>query len=58
MEKGKRKPERHKTGPKGELRPMSETSNAVRTMEIATGLADEQYTDGRRPKPKRRVRIL
>ena len=56
MEKGK--PKRHKTCPKGEIRPMSETSNAVRTMEIAIGLADEQYTDGRRPKLKRRVRIL
>ena len=50
--------ERFKTGPKGEKRPMSVTSNAVRVMEIATGLREEEYMDGRRPPPKKRVRIL
>ena len=50
--------ERFKTGPKGEKRPMSVTSNAVRVMEIATGLREEEYVDGMRRPPKKRVRIV
>ena len=50
--------ERFKTGPRGEKRPMSVTSNAVRVMEIATGLREEEYVDGMRRPPKKRVRII
>ena len=47
------------TGPKGERRPMSETSNAVRIMEIATGLAEEEYAPGFSPPEKKpKVQIL
>ena len=34
-------------GPKGEKRPVSTTSNAIHVMKIATGLAEEEYVDGR-----------
>lgn len=37
---------RQRTGPHGERRPMSPTSNMVRVMEIATGLREEEYADG------------
>ena len=52
------KKERFRIGPNGEKRPFSVTSNAVRVMEIATGLREEEYVDGRRPPPKKRVRII
>ena len=45
MRKKKKTGERFKTGPHGEKRPMSETANAVRIMEIATGLAEEEYVN-------------
>ena len=54
----RKKRERLKTGPQGERRPMSETANAVRVMEIATGLAEEEYVDGRLREKKPKVRIL
>ena len=38
--------ERHTVGPHGEKRPLSPISNAVRVMEIATGLREEEYADG------------
>ena len=38
--------ERHRIGPHGEKRPLSSVSNAVRVMEIATGLREEEYADG------------
>ena len=38
--------ERHRIGPHGEKRPLSSVSNAVRVMEIATGLRQEEYVDG------------
>ena len=38
--------ERHRIGPHGEKRPLSSVSNAVRVMEIATGLRQEEYADG------------
>ena len=51
--------ERKVTGPNGERRPMSDTSNAVRIMEIATGLAEEEYAPGfERPEKKPKVRII
>ena len=51
--------DRKVTGPHGERRPMSETANAVRIMEIATGLAEEEYAPGfPRPEKKPKVRIL
>ena len=43
--KSKRKKERYVTGPSGEKRPMSVTSNAVRVMQIATGITEEEYVD-------------
>lgn len=50
--------ERKVTGPRGERRPMSDTANAVRIMEIATGLAEEEYADPlNRPEKKAKVRI-
>ena len=52
------KKERFRIGPNGEKRPFSVTSNAVRVLEIATGLREEEYVDGRKPPPKKRVRIL
>ena len=54
----RKKRERLKTGPRGERRPMSETANAVRVMEIATALTEEEYADGLRREPKPKVRIL
>ena len=53
VSKGKSK-ERHRVGPHGEKRPMSETANAVRIMEIATGLAEEEYVDGTRGRKRKR----
>lgn len=50
--------ERKTTGPSGERRPMSETANAVRIMEIATGLAEEEYASGLPAPKKKRTRIL
>lgn len=50
--------ERKVTGPDGQRRPMSDTSNAVRIMEIATGLREEEYAPGRYPESKKKVRIL
>ena len=53
------KKERFRIGPNGEKRPFSVTSNAVRVMEIATGLREEEYVDGaQRPPPKKKVRII
>ena len=52
------KKERFRIGPNGEKRPFSVTSNAVRVMEILTGLREEEYVDGRKPPPKKRVRII
>ena len=58
MKSTKKRAERHKTGPKGEQRPMSETGNSVRVMEIATGIVEEEeYTNGRHPESKQWVRI-
>ena len=53
VSKGKSK-ERHRVGPHGEKRPMSETGNAVRIMEIATGLSEEEYVDGTRGRKTKR----
>ena len=51
--------DRKVTGPDGQRRPMSDTANAVRIMEIATGLAEEEYAPGHYPpKKKPKVRIL
>ena len=51
--------ERKVTGPRGERRPMSDTANAVRIMEIATGLAEEEYADPfSAPEKKPKVRVL
>lgn len=60
------KAERHKaaldrkvTGPQGQRRPMSDQANAVRIMEIATGLAEEEYAPGFSPPEKKpKVQIL
>ena len=46
-EKTKTEPKKRYTiGPHGEKRPLSSVSNAVRVMEIATGLREEEYADG------------
>ena len=51
--------DRKVTGPQGQRRPMSEHANAVRIMEIATGLAEEEYAPGHFPPEKKpKVRIL
>ena len=34
-------------GPRGERRPVSPVSSMVRAMEVATGIAEEQYVDGK-----------
>ena len=49
MKKAKKK-ERYVIGRNGEKRPVSVTSNAVRVMEIATGITKEEYVD--QPKSK------
>ena len=46
--------ERNRVGPSGEKRPMSETGNAVRIMEIATGLSEEEYVDGTRGRKRKK----
>ena len=43
--KTKRKKERYVVGPNGEKRPTSVTSNAVRVMQIATGITEEEYVE-------------
>ena len=51
--------DRKVTGPRGERRPMSEPANAVRMLEIATGLRDEEYAPGSFPPEKKpKVRII
>ena len=50
----KAKKERYRVGPYGEKRPISETANAVRVMEIATGIREEEYVDGKKKKVKSR----
>ena len=50
--------ERFKTGPKGEKRPMSSLSSVVRAFEVATGQREEEYVDGARRPPKKKVQIL
>lgn len=44
---------RYRRGPNGEKRPVSDVSNAVRIMEIATGIREEEYYDDV-PKHKRK----
>ena len=34
-------------GPRGEKRPVSVVQNAVHVMKVATGIAEEEYVDGR-----------
>ena len=51
--------DRKVTGPRGERRPMSDLANAVRIMEIATGLREEEYAPGFFPPEKKsKVRII
>ena len=51
--------DRKVTGPQGQRRPMSDQANAVRIMEIATGLAEEEYAPGFSPPEKKpKVRII
>ncbi len=51
--------DRKVTGPQGQRRPMSDQANAVRIMEIATGLAEEEYAPGFEcPEKKPKVRIV
>ena len=50
--------ERFVTGPHGEKRPISSLSSLVRAFEVATGQREEEYVDGRKPPPKKRVRII
>ena len=45
--------DRKVTGPQGQRRPMSDTANAVRIMEIATGLREEEYALGYSPPEKK-----
>ena len=45
-------------GPNGEKRPVSSISSIVWAMEIGTGLREEEYVDGKKPPPKKRVRIV
>ena len=50
--------ERFVTGPHGEKRPISSLPSLVRAFEVATGQREEEYVDGRKPPPKKRVRII
>ena len=50
--------ERFVTGPNGEKRPISSLSSIVWAMEIGAGLREEQYVDGKKPAPKKKVRII
>ena len=51
--------DRKVTGPQGQRRPMSDTANAVRIMEIATGLAEEEYAPGYTiPERKPKVQVV
>ena len=51
--------DRKVTGPQGQRRPMSDQANAVRIMEIATGLAEEEYALGHFPLEKKpKVQII
>ena len=50
--------ERFVTGPHGEKRPISSLSSLVQAFEVATGQREEEYVDGRKPPPKKRVRII
>ena len=40
-----KKKEAYVIGPHGEKRPMSPTANAVRIIEIATGIREEEYVE-------------
>lgn len=51
-------PERFVVGPNGEKRPISSIASIVWAMEIGAGLREEQYVDGKRPPPKKRVRVV
>ena len=50
--------ERFVIGPNGEKRPMSSISSVVRAFEVATGQREEEYVDGMRRPPKKKVQIL
>lgn len=50
--------ERFMTGPHGEKRPTSSMSSLVQAFEVATGQREEEYVDGRKPPPKKKVRII
>lgn len=45
-------------GPNGEKRPTDSLASIVWAMEIGAGLREEEYVDGKKPPPKKRVRIV
>ena len=45
-------------GPNGEKRPASSIASIAWAVQIATGQREEEYVDGRKPPPKKRVRIV
>ena len=50
--------ERFVTGPHGEKRPTSSLASIAWAVQIATGQREEEYVDGRKTPPKKKVRIL
>ena len=45
-------------GPNGEKRPASSLASIAWAVQIATGQREEEYVDGRKTPPKKRVRIV
>lgn len=56
--KKSKKGERYIIGPNGEKRPAGAYASAIRVVEIATGIREEEYVDGKPRKKKKKVRIL
>ena len=52
--KMKKRQERYVIGPNGEKRPAAPESNAVRVMEILTGIREEEYVELPKRKQKKR----
>ena len=51
-------PEGFVIGPNGEIRPADPLVSTVWALQIGTGQREEQYVDGKKPPPKKRVRIV
>ena len=51
-------PEGFVVGPNGEKRPADPIASTAWAVQILTGQREEQYVDGRKPPPKKRVRLI